>query len=813
MLLKKMLRDIWSNKGSYIACLVIVIIGLIVFTSFSILSDNLDLSKNTFYTEQNFADGFVELKSMPMANVDSLKDIDGIKNINGRVVKEVRVNDEDKDEAVYLDLVFFEMESEHRINDVKVLQGSDLDGDFGDGSLNTALDNQFFEVNNLNLADQVEVIAGGRIRELNIKSVGMSPEFTYPLRSESDMFPNPEQYGIAFLSYDDVSQVFPDMTNRINSLVFTLKEDANYDLVEESLEEELRQYGLKSVYPRAEQTSHLMLSEEVEMLGRVSTAMPLMFLGIASIIIYIMLKRLVEQQRGQIGILKAFGYTNSEVMIHYISYALFVGVVGGFLGGILGIIYSIPLTALLMEFFNVPEVYERFSLYYLFLGIILSTGVFALAGFQGCKHVLKLKPAEAMRPPAPVFTGKALLEKINFFWNLLTIQGKMAVRNLSRNKSRSLFMFIGITLSCSVVALTWSLNDMVDKLTLRQFEEVETYDARINLANPVNRETAMRELENIDEISRIEPMSEIPATLSNKWHSEDVLILGLINNPTLYNIMDWEDRRVIPEEREVILSERLADKLDVNVGSTIELESPFIRGGRPQDGIFETKEITVTKIIPQYLGMNAYMNINFMDKILNQGSIATTFLINVSSDNLDSISTGNTREDKSIISLRDKYRESDVVTGIDSRWERIRQTKELLETFGSVIYLYVMIGVVICFAIIYSSSFIILSERSRELASMRVLGMTSNEVFSVITFEQWFVSIFGIIAGIPLAKFMQWALSDELSTDYYIIPSDISMTSLFVAVMLTIISVWIAQRFALKKVENLSLVEVLKSRE
>ena len=793
MLWKKMIRDIWSNKGSYLACLIIVIIGLIVFTSFSILSDNLNLSKETFYTEQNFSDGFVELDSMPRSSVERLNNIEGVKEINGRLVEELRVNDEDREESIYLKLVFFDTSKADRLNDVRLLDGEALDRE----GLNIIIDNQFYDANNLELNDVIEVIASGKIRELHIQGVGMSPEFTYPLRNETDLFPNPEQFGIAFLSLDDAGNLFPDKSNRVNNLVFTVEDNANFDLVSERLESELDGYGVKRTYSRDEHTSHMMLSEEVAMLERVSTALPLLFLGIAAIIIYIMLKRLVEQQRVQIGILKAFGYTNKEILTHYISYALLIGSLGGIIGGTLGIISATPLTSLLLEFFNVPEMYERFSLYYLLLGLMLSLIVFLIAGYQGCKYSLKLKPAEAMRPPAPVFKGKTLLERISFFWNMLTIQGKMAIRNLSRNRSRSIFMFIGIMLSCSIVAMTWSLNDMVDKLTLRQYEEIEVYDAKINLANPMNRVLVERELRNHDEITRIEPMSEVPVTLSYLWNEENVLLIGLKENTRLYNILDSDSRRVTPTAKGLILSERLAQKLDVSVGSTIELESPYFRNND------EKKDIKVSKIIPQYLGMNAYLEINALDEVLDQGSLATSFLINTDDEN----------DTASISDLRNKYRESEIVTGVDARAERIKQTEELLDMFGSVIYIYVFVGIIIGFAIIYSSSFIILSERSRELASMRVLGMTSKEVFAVITFEQWFISFFAILAAVPLAKIMQWSLSEELSTDHYIIPSDISIMSLAVAVLLTALSIWIAQRFALRRVKNLSLVDVLKSRE
>jgi putative ABC transport system permease protein len=454
---------------------------------------------------------------------------------------------------------------------------------------------------------------------------------------------------------------------------------------------------------------------------------------------------------------------------------------------------------MLLMFFNVPAVFEGFSLYYLVTGLLLSVSIFLFAGYHGCKDALKLEPAEAMRPPAPPFSGKSLLERVGFFWGMLTIQGMMAVRNLSRNLGRSFFLFLGITISCAVVAMTWSLNDMVDKLVFYQFEKVETYDAKLTLSLPAERKAVARELEGLPEVTRAEPMLEVPVALSHKWLAEDVLLLGINADSTFYNILDKRSNRIDPAKDGLILSERLALKLDVQQGDSLDIRSPLFR-------LAKNQQVEVVEIIPQYLGMNAYMELSALEELLRQGKLATSFFVGVRGDTDEAVG-------QSISTLRDRYRESDLVAGVDGREERFRQTRELMETFGSAIYLYVFIGVITGFSIIYSSSFIILSERSRELASMMVLGMTPREVFSVITFEQWFISFFAILAGIPLAQMMQWGMAMEMSTDMYTIPGELSLPSLFVAPLITGLSIWLAQRFVLSKIEKLSLIDVLKTRE
>jgi len=813
MLFRKMYRDIWNNKGSYLACLVLVVLGLTIYTSFSISSDNLELSKDIFYREQNFADGFAELTAMPYRDVEGLAHIEGIAQVIGRVTREVRVLYPESDIGIYLKLVSLEIDEPDRVNDVRLLEGNEL----RQGEFEVWVDNQFYDVHGLELGFDLEILAGERSREITVEGYAMSPEFTYPLRTEAEIYPNPEQFGIAFISRDTIWKLFPDLQGRVNNLAFTLEEGADFKEVKDRLEPELEPYGLINLYSRDNQTSHLILSEEIAQLQRMAFAIPLMFLVIAALILYIMLKRMIEQQRGQIGILKAFGYSNREIMLHYLSYSLTVGFIGGLAGGAAGIYLARPLNWLLLEFFHVPEIDVDFSLYYFGLGMLISLGIFLAAGYQGCRHALKLKPAEAIRPPAPVSGRKTVLEKIGLFSNMLTIQGKMAVRNLARNRSRTAFLFIGVTLSCAIVVVTWSLNDLVDKLVFYQHDEVEVYHARVSLTEPVSRQAVERELAELEQVTGVEPLAEVPVRLSHAWREESVVLLGIPKESSMYIVRDAAGKRIEPSDHGIVLSERLAEKLSIQEGETLELASPYLRGNEGE------QIVEVYRVIPQYLGMNAYMEITGVEDILQQGEFATSFMVNVKDGGLNGLNSEEfLRADHTpvddqvranIAKLRDFYRESDLVAGVDGTEEQIREVRELMETFGLVIYIYVLIGVVIAFSIIYSSSFIILSERNRELASMKVLGMTSREVFSVITFEQWFISFFAVLAGLPLARVMMEGFSRELSTDLYTIPAELSEQALLMGALITAVSIWIAQRFALRKVERLDLVEVLKTRE
>ncbi|HHZ17388.1 MAG TPA: FtsX-like permease family protein [Peptococcaceae bacterium] len=792
MLWRKLFRDIKENKGAYLACVTIILIGLMLFSSLSIVMDNLKSSQQAFYYHQNFADGFVDLKAMPLSEVNRLQTIKGIKDIQGRMIKDVRVaaqdKAEDRSEEVYLRLISIDPTHPRPINDMHLLKGQHLQNDV----FNIWVDNQFFEANHLNLNDSVEIIANGKKIRLYIAGTGFSPEFVYTMRTANDLFPHPETFGIAYVPFEIMKTFFAEGST-VNNLVFTLEQGVEYEDVKEQLEPRLKSYGLISIYPRKDQISHSLLTQELNQMENMSKSLPVLFLAIACMILYIMLKRTVENQRGQIGILMAMGYTRGEITLHYLSFALLIGFSGGLLGGLSGLLLSFPLIALYQAFFNIPGLQITFSFSYLIMSVLLALAFALFAGYQGCKSVLALQPAEAMRPPAPPKGKSILLEKFTLFWNALTVQGKMSLRSMSRHPGRTAFMFLGVMFAFSLLGSPWSMMEMMETLLYDQYEKVEIYDLKVNLSRPLTQRQAERELNSFPGTRKAEGRAEIPVTLKNNWHKKEIVLLGLPQNSELYKIRDSKGKPVQPPADGILLSESLAQNLEAKVGTKLQLESPFNK--EPDQAL----TVEVTGIIPQYLGLNAYMELNALQNLLGQKELITTIMLSVN--------------ESSIPLLKEHYQNSSVIESFEDQNETLRKSKELMATFSGTVYIFLFMGLIIGFAIIYNISTITVSERSRELASMMVLGMTPQEVLSVITFEQWFISILAMLTGIPVTKLLLIGLSQSLDTDLFTMPTTLSATSILAAFLITIVCIRFAQLMAARKIKKLSLVEVLKARE
>ncbi|NMA02595.1 MAG: ABC transporter permease, partial [Clostridia bacterium] len=394
---------------------------------------------------------------------------------------------------------------------------------------------------------------------------------------------------------------------------------------------------------------------------------------------------------------------------------------------------------------------------------------------------------------APIIGKKIWLESIPAIWNMLTVQGMMAARNLSRNKGRSIFIYFGILFCFAISGFTWSMNDMFQKMLFDQYEKVELYDVKITTTGPSDAQRISRELEKFPGVYKVEPILEVPITLEHNWLKKDLTLKGLSQEGELYNILDKDYHRVLPPENGLLLSERLAKVLQAPIGTVLTLEN-LLPNSR-EDKV----PVEVVGVIPQYLGINAYMEINAAQDILQQRNLATSFMLILEKD--------------SIPLLKETYRNSKTIASIDEKQQSLAELQEMMATFGSLIYIFAILGVIIGFAIIYSSSIITLSERSRELASMLVLGMTPREVLTVITEEQWFIAILAMLTGIPVSQLLLLAMSQTLSNDLYTLPTTLTSSSFIIAFLVTSLSIWIGQQVAAKKIQTLSLVEVLKSVE
>ncbi len=785
MLRRKLWRDIRGNYGAYIAVISVSIIGLMLYVSMALILDSLRSSVDSYYSEHNFAEGFTRIVRGPQGLVEDIRGIDGIDRVSGRIVSDVLVNKAAGEENTTLRLVTFSG-GRNELNRFKLEDGKIPSADAREILVSPA----FLSANQYEIGDEIPLIISGTEIRFKITGTAISPEYVYEIPSGQTLTPDPKVFGVAFLPYSTAAQVL-GMDGQINDIVFTLDGNTSFSGIKRPVENMLGSYGLTQLYPRKDQISHSMLTQEIVGLEATVNTSPVIFLLVAASILYIMLRRMVEQQRGLIGILKAFGFTDREIITHYLGYAVFTGGVGGLGGGLLGTWLSFYFAKLYQQFYNIPGLSGRVSAEYILTATLLAVAFSVFAGYQGCKGVLRLSPAEAMRPPAPKVGKKTLVERITFLWNILTTLGKMAVRNVFRSKQRSFLAVFGIATSFSLMVASGASFDAVYYLINFQYEKVEKYDIKIGLKNYADRTEAVTGARYLEGVIKAEPMLEVPVTISNRWREKDTVITGLPQEAALYHLLTDKGKQVRLPERGMVISTQMAKILDIKQGDTVTVK-PFL-------GDREERQVVVRQVIPQYVGLGAYMDIESLSSLLRAPPVASSVLMRV--------------EEKNMSEVREELRTGKNVSAIHDKNKLKAQFEELMETSQASQYILLFFSFIMGFAIVYNVNIISLSEREREMASLMVLGMTEGEVSRILLFEQGFLGVVAIIAGVPLSYGMLYAIVNASGSEIYNMPLIIDPRSFLTAFLGTLMFLLAAQWKMKGRVGKLSMLDVLKQQD
>ena len=446
-------------------------------------------------------------------------------------------------------------------------------------------------------------------------------------------------------------------------------------------------------------------------------------------------------------------------------------------------------------FFDLPGLRSEFSFKYLFFSLTLALVFSVLSGIKGSLDILRLEPAEAMRPPAPGTASKTLIEKFTWFWRNLSSQAQMGIRDVFRTPMRSLFNVIGIAVVFSLMTVSWSMQNMTDILTTVQLEKVQTFDVKLSLSQLSPTGATKLAVSHDPGVTKVEPLLEVPASVRNGWLKKEIALMGLTKESTLYNILDKKGQRVEVPDHGVLLSEHLAKSLNVKVGDEIYVESPLRRETVGKKG----ETLLVQGVVPQYVGLNAFMKDTELQRFLRQGEISTSMLIEM--------------DPSEVSHMKSKYKNATNVASIESLKDTGDKIRKMMESFGFTVWILAILGGICGFALIYNASIISLSERKRELASLRVLGMTPREVLKVITSEQWTLYAFGILLGIPMAYGLNMSMAQSMSNDMYSLPAGLPLMALLGAAAGTAFSVLVAQSRAYYKIKALPYVEILATRD
>ena len=762
------------------AAIVVVSIAIMLFVGASISLNTLIDSKDTAYELNNFPDVYARLISISDKKISSLQNIDKIKSFEPRLVEELKIANTNKTIRM--------MSITKSIGKYVLVEGSAP----RENAFEILIDEKFAEANNYKIGQDITVISNGVKKNMKICGTMFTAEGIYSIRDNSTIMPN---YSIFSLAFTDIASL-QRLTgkNYYNEILFDLKDEVEFEDVKNDIKREIENYGLINLYPQDDQVSDTMIDGEIDEQRSLMIVMPVIFLSVAILVMGIMVKRIIEQQRMQIGILKSFGYSDFQVGFHYASYCLIIGLIGGITGCVCGVGFGHIMLSTYKVFFNMEFINNHSQTQLFVMGIVLSSTFSVAAGVNAATKAVNIMPSEAMRQEAPKSGKKMFIEALPVFNMVFNSRGKMSVRNISRNKKRSFFIILGIALAFAISVLPWSLLELMDKMIFDRYRYTEKYDIKIFLNGFTSKSGGENALNSMSKIQYKQGILEIPVTLEYQGVKEDTVTIGLQQDGRLYTVVDDDKNKVDIPSGMIVLSEKLAEKLNADVGDYISLKSPYSKYKE------DKHYIKVGKIVKQSIGMNGYLDITYLSNILGYEDMCNSILLKVEDENY-------------IYDLREKFQDLEKIVSIQSKLENMNQIRQRMETMYSMIYFMAIIAAAMTFAIVYNTFVVVLLERQREISTLMVLGMKEKDVLSIISLEQNITSIIGVILGLPIAKLFIIIMSKTIITDTFTMPTDMSLNSVLIALILLVISAVSAQLLASRKLNNIEIVDVLKSGE
>ena len=782
---RKLLRDLWHLRGQAVAIALVVACGVATVVTARVGYESLRESQAAYYTEYRFADVFTALERAPESLRAALAAIPGVAAVETRIVAEVTLDVPGLAEPATGRLVSIPALRAPILNDVHLRRGRWIEPGRSDEVIASEA---FADANGLEVGDRLGAVLRGRWQSLRIVGIGISPEYVYEIQG-TNLFPDNKRFGVLWMSRDALGPAF-DLDGAFNDVSLQLAPGARELEVIDRADRLLDRYGGLGAFGRKDQISHSFLSDEIRQNRVFGTIMPAIFLGVAAFLLHIVLARLVATQREQIAVLKAFGYSSLAVGLHYLELALVCVLAGSLLGAVLGLWWASAINRMYGEFYRFPLLRFAPSVTVVAIGI----GVSAAAAFAGAlsavRRVVALPPAEAMRPEPPASFRAGRLERTRL-QRRLPASLRMIWRNLTRRPARAALSVLGMALAVAILSIGYYFVDAIDYLGTFQFRSVQREDVTVLFHDP-RPARARHEVRALPGVMRVEPFRVVPARLRHEHSQRRVALFGLEANSELRRILD-ADGGVVPVPREgAVLTAKLAEILGVKTGDELRVE--VLEQGRP------VRTVRVAGIANELIGLNAYMDAGALHRLMREGdSISGAFL---------------TVDAAAAATLNAELKRMPAVAGATTRLAALRGFEDTLakslNVFTTVL---VTFAAVIAAAMVYNAARIALSERGRELASLRVLGFTRREVSVLLLGEQAILTAAAIPLGFVIGYRLCAALASAYQWEFFRLPLVVSTRTYGFAVAVLVASALGSALAVRRRIDRLDLVAVLKTRE
>ena len=782
----KVVRDLLHLRGQVLAVGLVIASGVAVLIMSLSTLEALRETTDAYYERYRFAHVFAGLKRAPEQLAERVDAIAGVRTVQTRVVEYATLDLAGFPEPVMGQLVSIPEDGEPLLNKLALRAGRSIEAGQHDEVL---LSEPFAEAHNLRPGDSVVAVLNGNRRTLKVVGLALSPEFIYSL-GPGALMPDDKRFGVLWMNRNALAAAF-DLKESFNNITLELARGVQPQSVIPRLDSLLERYGGVGAVERADQLSNWFVMNEMDQLATISKILPTIFLVISAFLTNMVLARLIATERAQIGLMKAFGYSNFEVGAHYTKLVLGIVLVGVVVGVLVGAWFGRLNTQMYADVFRFPLLIYRPSP----SAFVIASGLSALAALAGAmatvRSATRLPPAQAMQPPAPPAfrRGRIMHSRVGRWLDQPT---RIILRNIARWPGRAALTTTGIAASVGLLVLALQWNDSLNYLAQSYFFDAQRQHVMVGLAD-AQATTVMHDFEHMPGVLAAEPMRIASADFSVGPVTHRGGLMGIADQARLQPIYDDVRHAAVPAPPDgLVLGTMLASKLGVGVGD--ELWIKVLEGRRP------LLRLPVVDLIETYIGMPAYIHINALNRLLKERP----------SVEYVSLLVDRSQEAR----LYQELKELPMVAAVMLRQAAIDSFYDnVVEHLMVFITMFSSLACVLGFGVAYNSTRIALSERGRELATLRVLGFSRGEASYILLGEVALLIVVALPVGCLLGRGLSELMATAFNTELFRVPLTIEPSTYGVAVVVALVATALSAAVVRRRVDRLNLIEVLKTRE
>lgn len=783
---RKLLRDVARLRGQMTAVAGVVACGIALFVALRSMHAYLVDAQAGYYAEARFADVFARLQRAPDRVGRGVERIPGVAAVRARIVEDVTLHVPGLAEPATGRLVAVPAVERPMLNRVVVRRGAWLPGrDPGEVIASEA----FARANRLAPGDTLSAVVGGRRLRLRVVGVGISPEFVYEIRGGGEVFPDNRRFGVLWMGEEALGAAL-GMRGAFNDLVLALAPGASEPEVIARVDRLLDAYGGEGAYGREDHVSHRFVEDEITETAVTSVLIPGIFLAVTAFLLHVLLSRLVATEREQVAVLRAFGYGRLAVARHYLKLAAVPALAGSLAGIALGVWLAARIAAIYTRFYQFPAAGYRQDPGIVALAVAVGGGAALLGALSAAWGAASLAPAEGMRPESPAAFRAGIVERLRL-QRVVGPSARIVARNLERRPARAAMTAAGIALAVAIVVAARFIFDAIGFIRDVQFRHVMREDVTVVFESPRSA-AALHELARLPGVLRAEPFRAAPVRLRLAHRVERTSLLGVPPGAELHRVVgaDLRPRSVPP--RGLLLTAHLAASLGAAPGDAVTVE--VLEGARP------VRRAVVAATVDEVIGTAAYVDKDELHRLLREGRSVSGAHLRVDPARLDGVYAMLTAMPAvSAVSVR------------ASAEEGFRKTVD--ESFRTSVYVLIAFACVLAVGIVYNGARVALSERGRELASLRVLGFTRGEVSAMLLGEQALLTAVALPLGFLAGRVLCALIVTRFSSALFRIPLVISPGSYAFAAAVVAAAAVGSAALVRHRIDRMDLVAVLKTRE